>query len=100
MAKNRYEFLNIKQNENGDRVYTTMINPEIQTENEVFVEIEVGKRLDVLANEYYNDSSLWWVIAAANNLGKGTLFVEAGTRLRIPQDVNQAYAQLRRTNDR
>jgi hypothetical protein len=27
---------------------------------------------------------LWWVIAAANGLGKGTLVVPANTKLRIP----------------
>ena len=28
--------------------------------------------------------SLWWVIAAANGLGKGTMIVPANTKLRIP----------------
>lgn len=29
-------------------------------------EIKVGERLDVLADAYYGDARLWWVIAQAN----------------------------------
>jgi len=43
-----------------------------------------GDRLDLLANEFYNDVTLWWVIASANNLGKGTLSIPPGKLIRIP----------------
>lgn len=43
-----------------------------------------GDRLDSLANEFYRDVTLWWVIASANNLGKGTFAVPAGKLMRIP----------------
>lgn len=42
-----------------------------------------GDRLDILAGIYYNDGSLWWVIAAASNIG-WALQVPPGTLLRIP----------------
>jgi nucleoid-associated protein YgaU len=45
------------------------------------------ERLDKLALDFYNDGSLWWVIAAANGLGKGTLVVQPNTRLRIPSET-------------
>jgi hypothetical protein len=35
--------------------------------NDVYVITTVGDRLDSLANSYYNDSTLWWVISMANN---------------------------------
>ena len=46
------------------------------------------ERLDKLAYVFYDDSSLWWIIAAANGLGKGSLIIPEGTRLRIPDRTN------------
>jgi hypothetical protein len=40
---------------------------------------------------------LWWVIAAANGLGKGTLIVPANTNLRIPAKT-QFLDQVIQTN--
>jgi hypothetical protein len=43
-----------------------------------------------LAYSYYNDATLWWVIAMANNnVTKGALYPEPGTQLRIPTDINK-----------
>ena len=42
-------------------------------------------RLDLLANEFYDDPRYWWIIATANpELQKGTLLVPPGLQLRIP----------------
>ena len=45
-------------------------------------------RLDVVAGREYEDSSLWWVIAAASKIG-WNLQVPAGTVLTIPTDLSQ-----------
>jgi len=47
-----------------------------------------GQRLDTVAGQAYGDSRLWWVIAAASNIGWG-LQVPAGTELNIPTDLSQ-----------
>jgi hypothetical protein len=58
-------------------------------ESDVYVITTVGDRLDSLAYSYYNDSTLWWIISAANdNITKGALYPEPGTQLRIPTDLN------------
>jgi len=58
-------------------------------ESDVYVITTVGDRLDNLAYSYYRDTTLWWIIAAANNNAtKGALYPEPGTQLRIPTDVN------------
>jgi hypothetical protein len=31
--------------------------------------------------------SLWWIIAVANNLGKGKLSLDINKQLRIPTDI-------------
>jgi hypothetical protein len=59
------------------------------SESDVYVITTVGDRLDNLAYSYYNDATLWWIIATANNnITKGALFPVPGTQLRIPTDLN------------
>ena len=52
------------------------------------VTLNEDARLDVLAGREYGDASLWWVIAAASNIGWG-LQVPAGTRILIPSILAQ-----------
>jgi hypothetical protein len=49
-----------------------------------------NERLDILAGTYYGDGSLWWILAAASNIGWG-LQIPAGTVIRIPNlnDINK-----------
>ena len=50
-----------------------------------------AERLDTLAGSIYGDSSYWWVLAAASNIGWGLQF-PPGTIINIP-DLS-AIAQL------
>lgn len=45
--------------------------------------LQESQRLDIIAGIEYDDSSLWWILAAASNIGWG-LQVPAGTLIRIP----------------
>jgi hypothetical protein len=65
------------------RLQTTIL-PNIVGNNDTYIETITPERLDTLANQFYNDASLWWVIAAANGIGKGTIRVPIGMILRIP----------------
>ena len=49
-----------------------------------------GERLDIIAGKEYGDGSLWWIIAAASNIGWG-LQAPPGTRILIPslEDVGR-----------
>jgi hypothetical protein len=49
-----------------------------------------GQRLDTLAGEYYADSTLGWIIAAASGIGWG-LQVPEGTEILVPilEDIQQ-----------
>ena len=82
---NRYQDLSIIKDQNGRRKFTTTFIPYIdKSDNDVYVITDPSDRLDLLANQFYNDSTAWIIIASANNLGQGTLNVEAGMQLRIP----------------
>jgi hypothetical protein len=48
------------------------------------------ERLDTLAGVIYGDAGLWWVLAAASNIGWG-LQVPPGTILKIPH-INDVSA--------
>ena len=47
----------------------------------------------MIAGDAYNDSSLWWVIAAASGIGWG-LQVPPGTVIRIPIDLAQVFGVI------
>jgi hypothetical protein len=71
------------------------------SENDVYIITTVGDRLDSLAYTYYSDSTLWWVIAMANNNAtKGTLYPQPGIQLRIPTDINNVLELFNQFNQR
>lgn len=45
--------------------------------------LQESNRLDILAGTYYGDGKLWWLIAAASDIGWG-LQVPVGTIIKIP----------------
>jgi hypothetical protein len=74
----------------GDQYYKDVTYPEIpSSENDIWVETEFGDRLDLLANQFYQDVTLYWIIAIANpdKVNMGSLFLTPGTQIRIPTNV-------------
>ena len=84
----------------GKRFYTNPIYPEIPVnENDIYVITTGTDRYDTLALQFYQDSSLWWVIASANNSKTDSLAVQQGVQLRIPAkslDVKGLFSNLNR----
>jgi nucleoid-associated protein YgaU len=98
---NKYENSTILTTANTNRsYYKGKFYPNIPlSESDVYVITTVGDRLDSIAFSYYRDSTLWWIIAAANNNAtKGALYPEPGTQLRIPTDVNRVLNQFNQFN--
>lgn len=79
---------NITKNANDGRlVYKSKIYPNIPLRNDdVYVATELGDRLDTLAYQFYQDQTMWWIIASANNIHSAVFALPAGTVLRIPQN--------------
>jgi hypothetical protein len=83
----RYENNQTKTTNDGRRVYRSKIYPNIPLrDDDIYVATETGDRLDTLAYQYYSDASLWWIIAAANNIHNAPFGLKDGTILRIPQN--------------
>lgn len=65
----RYENVGTKKLANGKKVLKTNIPQTIEKrDDDIYIITQESDRLDLLANEFYNDSRLWWIIAQANNL--------------------------------
>ena len=50
--------------------------------------LKENERLDIIAGKYYGDARLWWIIAAASDIGWG-LQVPPGTRITIPENLSE-----------
>jgi len=82
---NRYSNIETIIKTGKGKVYDSVLFPHIElSDSDIVVMSKQGDRLDLLANEYYNDSSLWWVIAIKNNLTDVDLTLKEGLILRIP----------------
>ena len=99
----RYKFIEvIRDKKTNNRVLSSTLFPKIdEQEDDIFVNTNIGDRLDLLAHHFYDDVTLWWVIAQANKgiLKKGSMNVSPGLRLRIPQNINKIFNDLRRLNE-
>lgn len=92
----RYQNNEKKKLNDGRNVYRSRIYPNIPLkDSDLYVVSQTGDRLDSIANEYYGNSNLWWIIATANNLHGSDFAVKDGTILRVPTDyqniLNEFY---------
>ncbi len=96
----RYDNTSILKTSDGKPYIKGKFYPNIPlSETDIYVVTTIGDRLDYLAYTYYNDSELYWIIAAANNnVTKGSLFPVPGTQLRIPTDLSTILSQFNQFN--
>lgn len=71
---------------NPKRRYANVKYPEITVDfSDIYVYTTAGDRFDLLAQTYYGDSSLWWVISRANpSQTSDSLIPNKGEQIRIP----------------
>ena len=88
---NRYSKITRFKTEEGKKYITNPIYPFIpESEDDIYMIAGISDRYDILAQQFYNDSSLWWIIASSNNYQKASLIPTPGEQLRIPADVRLA----------
>ena len=94
---NRYESTKKIKSKDLINKFETVTYPKFERkEQDIYIISRDGDRLDLLANQYYTDPRFWFVIARANNLGKGTLNIPAGKQIRIPQNITDIFGELSR----
>ena len=97
MASKRYKSTLQFNDELGNRHFGITMYPKIpKVSSDIYIVARKGDRLDILAHKYYEDSTLWWIIAQANHLGKGSISVSVPQRLRIPTNIDAILKNLER----
>jgi len=97
----RYDNTPVIESPDKKRMYQTVRYPEIpRSFEDVYVYITIGDRFDTLALQYYDDSSLWWVIANANGtLTQDSLTPPVGSQIRIPANPIPTIAEYNEMNE-
>ena len=71
----RYEFTKKKKDK---KLFYQVLSPTLYPgipikDSDIYIYPNEGERLESIAYKYYEDTSLWWIIARANDLGDGKM---------------------------
>jgi hypothetical protein len=96
----RYSNIPRRRSPDGKRIYRTVRYPIVpKSINDIYVYTTAGDRFDTLAQQYYNDSSLWWVISISNDsLDQNSLTPPVGSQIRIPLEYSDTVNKFRALN--
>ena len=96
----RYSFTNNKTSAEGfQSSETTLLGRIKKRSTDVYLVIVERTRLDHLAFKFYENPEYWWILALANNVS-GTMYVQPGTQIRIPTNVQEVLADHAKVNSR
>ena len=93
----RLNYIKRKIGDNKKRVFKYLKYPKIPLSVDDIYAITIdGDRLDLIANQFYNDVDLWWIITTANPdiIRRDSLNLKPGLQIRIP-DPNRVSNILR-----
>tara|TARA_R110000796_G_scaffold209481_1_gene325814 strand:+ start:81 stop:383 length:303 start_codon:yes stop_codon:yes gene_type:complete len=96
----RLRTLKVK-NINRKRTYRALKYPSIPLSIEdLYVITTDGDRLDLLANQFYQDVDMWWIIATANPgvIKRDTFNLKPGLEIRIPTDTQSIMQNFESLN--
>ena len=98
---NRYKNSPVFKNTTGKRYYGTTKYPEIPLDfNDIYVYSTIGDRFDILALQYYSDSSLWWIISIANEeLKQNSYYLPLDIQIRIPANYSAIVSSYNALNN-
>ena len=97
---NRYKNISRDRTDEGREYISNPIYPDIpETPDDIYLITTGGDRYDILAQQYYSDYTLWWIIATANpNQKRDGLIVKPGVQLRIPANKDQVLEAFENLN--
>ena len=88
MSNSRYNFTKNKK-VNKKSVFKPTIYPKIPLrDDDIYIFSRESDKLEHISYRFYGTPEYWWVIARANNISNGTIFLEPGKQLRIPQSTS------------
>lgn len=98
---NRYQNIKRLQTKEGRRFITNPIYPDIPPSGQdIYLITRAGDRFDKLAQEFYNDSSLWYIIASVNpEAFSGGLIPQIGVQIRVPANQTRILSTFQTFNE-
>ena len=84
---NRLNYISRKTGANDKRVLKYIKYPNIPLSvDDIYAVTVEGDRLDLIANQFYNNVDLWWVIVTANPdiIRRDSFNLKSGLEIRIP----------------
>jgi len=95
----RYKGNVIRKDRNNIRYYKPRIIPNIPIKDtDIFVYPIYGDRYDTMAQRYYDDSNLWWIIVKANDISDGKIAPDPLKKLRIPTEIDDILQSISQVN--
>ena len=95
----RYQNIGLQKVDNGETIYLPTKYPTLVPSNEdYYIIAREEDRMDLIANDFYGDPTLWWVIAMANDLPGDSFFPPRGFQLRIPGNATNAISKFNEEN--
>tara|TARA_R110001592_G_scaffold336422_1_gene621974 strand:+ start:303 stop:608 length:306 start_codon:yes stop_codon:yes gene_type:complete len=98
---NRIRKIQTRKNSINKKYYKNIEYPSIPvSSNDIYIISKSTDRLDLLANDYYNDVNAWWVISRANpdKIRRDSLFLDPGFQIRIPMNIQNIYRDFDKLN--
>lgn len=97
----RYTQIQTRTTTKGKAIVGTTKYPDIPVSfNDTYVYTTIGDRFDTLAQAYYGNPSLWWVISVANpQLKQDSYYPPAGIQLRIPSNISEITSLYNEINN-
>ncbi len=97
----RYDSTKIlKDSVTGIRYYRGVKYPYIPEEDDdIYIITAFGDRLDLIAYDYYRSVDDYWIIMAANNIPRDSIFPPPGIQLRIPVNISNARSLFNKLNE-
>lgn len=88
MPNSRYNYTKSKK-VNKKSVFKPTLYPKIPLrDDDIYIFSRESEKLEHISYRFYGTPEYWWVIAKANNISKGSIFLEPGKQLRIPSSTN------------
>jgi hypothetical protein len=67
----------------------------------MYITTRVGDRLDLLADQFYNNVDYWWIIANANPnvIRRDSYNIKPGIEIRIPSNPENSISSFKKINE-
>jgi hypothetical protein len=95
----RYRNIPTQKTLSGKVGYIPTRYPSLEASNQdYYIIARAEDRLDLIAFDFYGDSTLWWIIAMANDIPGDSMYPPMGFQLRIPNNSADALNSYEKAN--